>query len=186
MDEYLKFKKRNEFREWLCNHCFSSDGIWLLFDKSDKQMTLKASEALEEALCFGWIDGQMKRLDELRYIKYFALRRKNSKWSEKNKALVIELEKKGMLTNYGIDKIQEAKRNGQWNQKNTIVIEDDDIELLQNRLIGQEPAYTNFLGMSPSVKRTYTKAYLDPKTIDGKQKRLHWIIDRLNQNLKPM
>lgn len=186
MNEYLTFKTRDEFRQWLMENCLSEDGVWLLFNKSGKQVTLKASEALEEALCFGWIDGQMKSIDDQCYKKYFSLRRKNSKWSEKNKGLVAQLEDKGIMTDFGRDKIQEAKDNGQWDKKNTVTVGDDDIELLTKELMEIEPAYTNFLAMSPSVKRTYTKAYLDPKTPEGKKKRLQWIIDRLNQNLKPM
>lgn len=74
--------------------------------------TLKASEALEEALCFGWIDGQMQSIDETKYLKCSSLRRKGSKWSEKNKSLVKELETKGLMTDFGRDKIEEAKKNG--------------------------------------------------------------------------
>ena len=71
---------------------------------------MKADEALEEALCFGWIDGQMKSMNETSYRKYFSLRRDNSKWSEKNKKLVEQLEKQGIMTDYGRKKIEEAKQ----------------------------------------------------------------------------
>lgn len=186
MKETMTFESRSEFREWLTANCLSSTGIWLLFDKSGKQKTLKASEALEEALCFGWIDGQIKRIDENSYKKYFALRRANSKWSEKNKALVKDLEQKGIMTDYGRCKIAEAKNTGQWKKINVMAVTDEDIELLTNALKGTEPAYTNFLTMTLSVKKTYTKAYLAPKNAESKQKRLNWIIERLNKNLKPM
>ena len=72
--------------------------MWLVFGKGGGPATLRANEALEEALCFGWIDGQMKSLDETRYKKYFARRTSKSKWSEKNKQLVAELEKQGLMT----------------------------------------------------------------------------------------
>ena len=81
MNEHLQFTSRNEFRNWLTANGASSDGVWLLFGKSDGPKTLKANEALEEALCFGWIDGQMKSLDNKSYAKYFSRRRQNSKWS---------------------------------------------------------------------------------------------------------
>ena len=87
MSEYLRFSSREEFHSWLAAHGQSSDGIWLLFGKTNEQKTISANEALEEALCFGWIDGQMQSLDDQSYIKYFSLRRPNSKWSDKNKAL---------------------------------------------------------------------------------------------------
>lgn len=91
-----------------------------------------------------------------------------------------------MITDFGREKVQEAKDNGQWEKDHTIVVEDDDIDLLAKELKGIEPAYTNYLAMSLSVKKTYVKAYKAPKTVADKEKRLSWIIDRLNKNLKPM
>ena len=88
MENTLEFAGREEFRAWLAEHCRTSGGVWLLFGKAGGPRTIKAGEALEEALCFGWIDGVMESLDEKRYRKYFAQRRERSKWSEKNKALV--------------------------------------------------------------------------------------------------
>ena len=75
MGEILKFSNREGFRNWLSDHCVSSEGVWLFFGKAGGPKTIKAGEALEEALCFGWIDGQMKRIDETSYKKYFSLRR---------------------------------------------------------------------------------------------------------------
>lgn len=186
MTEYLLFTSRNEFRNWLYTNCLSSTGVWLLFGKSGGPKTLKASEALEEALCFGWIDGQMQSLDDKTYIKYFSLRRKNSKWSEKNKTLVENLEKQGIMTDYGREKINEAKENGQWDTPKSPTITDEQIIILSGLLKEYEPAYINFQAMAPSAKRTYTRAYLDAKTDEGRNKRLTWIIERLNKNLKPM
>lgn len=186
MTEYLLFTSRDEFRTWLYSNCLSSSGVWLLFGKSGGPKTLKPGEALEEALCFGWIDGQMQSLDDKTYIKYFSLRRKNSKWSEKNKTLVENLEKQGMMTDYGREKINEAKENGQWDAPKSLIITDEQITILSGLLKAHEPAYTNFLAMSPSVRKTYTRAYLDAKTDEGRNKRLAWIIERLNKNLKPM
>ncbi len=63
MEYMLHFASRAEFRDWLSEHCLTTDGVWLLFGKAGGPKTLKAAEALEEALCFGWIDGQMQSLD---------------------------------------------------------------------------------------------------------------------------
>lgn len=186
MEERLQFATREQFRQWLGLHATSKDGVWLLFGKPGGPKTLKASEALEEALCYGWIDGQMKTIDTTSYIKYFALRRQNSKWSDKNKALVKKLEQQGVLTNYGRAKIEEAKENGQWDAPKPPEITDSDIEQLATLIQGQEPAFTNFKGMAPSVKKTYTRAYLDAKTEEGRTKRLEWILTRLHNNQKPM
>lgn len=186
MNEMLEFTSREEFRDWLKDNCLSPEGYWLLFGKAKGLKTLKASEALEEALCFGWIDGQMQSIDDVSYRKYFALRRENSKWSEKNKALVEQLEQRGMMTDYGRDKIAEAKKNGQWDAPKNPEVGEEEIGAVTGLLQGQEPAYTNFLAMSPSVKKTYTRAYIDAKTEEGQKKRLAWMVDRLNKNLKPM
>lgn len=161
----MKFANREEFREWLRKHCLSNDGIWLLFGKAGGPKTIKAGEALEEALCFGWIDGQMEKIDDKTYKKYFSLRRKNSKWSEKNKALVKSLEERGLMTDFGREKIEEARKNGQWDTENPLaIITEEQISCLSALLKEYEPAYTNFQAMSPSVKKTYTRAYLDAKT----------------------
>jgi uncharacterized protein YdeI (YjbR/CyaY-like superfamily) len=164
----------------------ANEGVWLLFGKSGGPKTVKANEALEEALCFGWIDGQMKSIDDKAYIKYFSPRRKNSNWSSKNKAAVEQLEKQGLMTDYGRAKIAEAQNNGQWDAQKTAEVTDEQMTLLSELLKTYEPAYTNYQAMSPSVKKTYTRAYFDAKTDSGREKRLTWMVERLNQNLKPM
>jgi len=186
MTDYLLFTSREEFRNWLQENSLSSGGVWLLFGKSGGPKTVTASEALEEALCFGWIDGQMQSIDDKTYIKYFSLRRKNSKWSDKNKALVETLEKKGIMTDYGRAKIREAQQNGQWNAPNPLTVTDEQIAVLSDLLEEHELAFLNFQAMSPSVKKTYTRAYFDAKTDTGRVQRLSWMVERLNKNLKPM
>ena len=186
MSNILEFSDRNDFRSWLSDNCLSKDGVWLLFGKAGGPKTIKAGEALEETLCFGWIDGQMQSIDEKSYQKYFSQRRENSKWSEKNKGLVKELEDRGIMTDYGRQKIEEAKQNGQWDKPKPAAVTEEQLAMLSLLLKEYEPAYTNFQAMSPSVKKTYTKAYLDAKTEDGRKKRIAWMVDRLNRNLKPM
>lgn len=186
MTEHLQFESREKFRSWLSENCRSSGGVWLLFGKAGGPKTIKAGEALEEALCFGWIDGQMQSVDDKTYIKYFSERRKSSKWSEKNKVLVQKLENQGIMTDYGSAKIEEAKKNGQWDTPKPPSTTDKQINAVSDLLKGHEPAFTNFQAMPPSVQKTYTRAYLDAKTDVGRNKRLIWMIDRLNKNLKPM
>ncbi|MCD7994019.1 MAG: YdeI/OmpD-associated family protein [Clostridia bacterium] len=186
MNEVMEFSTREAFRKWLLENCLSNTGIWLLFGKAGGPKTIKAGEALEEALCFGWIDGQMQSLDDKTYRKYFSMRRKNSKWSEKNKGLAEMLERQGLMTEYGRAKIDEAKNNGQWDAPTKPVVTEQQINSLAELIKGYEPAYTNFLAMSLSVKKTYTRAYLDAKTDAGCEKRLAWMVNRLDKNLKPM
>lgn len=186
MNQELLFSNRTEFRKWLTANCLSVDGVWLLFGKNGNPKTLKPNEALEEALCFGWIDGQIQSIDENTYKKYFSLRRANSKWSEKNKLLVKTLEERGLMTDFGRAKIEEAKSNGQWNAPKSAEITEEQIACLEDILKAYDPAYSNFLAMSASVKKTYVKAYFDAKTDAGQKKRIAWIVERLNKNLKPM
>lgn len=186
MPEYLQFEFRNEFRNWLKANSTTSGGVWLLFGKPGGPKTIKAAEALEEALCFGWIDGQMQSIDDTAYIKYFSIRRKNSKWSEKNKTIVKRLEQQGVMTEYGRLKIEEAKQNGQWDAPKPQTVTEEQITVLSDILKEYELAYTNFQAMPPSVKKTYTRAYFDAKTEKGRESRLSWMVERLNKNLKPM
>ena len=186
MSDVLEFSNRGAFREWLCEHCQTSPGVWLLFGKAGGPKTVKAGEALEEALCFGWIDGQMQSIDEKTYRKYFSQRREKSKWSEKNKALAQKLEAQGRMTDFGREKIQQAKRNGQWDAPNPMAVTEEQIARLTALLEGCEPAFTNFQAMPLSVKKTYARAYLDAKTDAGRRRRIAWMVDRLNRNRKPM
>ncbi len=186
MDEIMEFANREEFRKWLYDHCLSNDGVWLLFGKTGGPKTIKAGEALEEALCFGWIDGQMQSIDDKTYKKYFSMRRENSKWSEKNKTLVKKLEERGLMTDFGRKKIEEAQKNGQWDAPKPMAVTEEKIEHLCALLEGYEPAFTNFQAMSLSVKKTYTRAYFDAKTDAGRERRIAWMVDRLDKNLKPM
>lgn len=100
-------------------------------------------------------------------------RRKNSKWSDKNKSLAESMEKRGLMTGFGRAKIEEAKKNGQWeNAGKPSVITEEQIEAVSSLLKQNEKAYTDFQGMPPSVKKTYARAYFDAKTDKGREKRL--------------
>ena len=91
------------------------------------------------------------------------------------------------MTDLGREKIEEAKKNGQWDSSGgKTVVTEEQIEYVADLLKDNELAYANFLKMSPSVKRTYTRAYLDAKTDAGRTKRLAWMTERLEKNLKPM
>ena len=186
MNEILEFADREAFRKWLSENCETEAGVWLLFRKSGGPKTVKAGEALEEALCYGWIDGQMQSIDDKTYKKYFSMRREKSKWSEKNKALAQSLEERGLMTESGRKKIEEARKNGQWDAPKPAAVTEEQIAQVSALLEGYEPACTNFKAMSLSVQKTYTRAYFDARTEVGREKRLVWMVDRLNRNLKPM
>ncbi|MDR0573402.1 MAG: YdeI/OmpD-associated family protein [Tannerella sp.] len=181
------FKNRKEFRKWLMKNALSNDGIWIVFDKQKESTTISATEALEEALCFGWIDGQMESIDEQYYRKYFKQRRKDSRWSEKNKKLTEKLESKNIMTEYGSEKVKYAKEHGFWDSSEKEELTDEHIHQFENMIKPYEPAYTNFIKMAKSARKAYTGSYFwGAKTEEGKQKRFNTIIERLNLNLNPM
>jgi len=186
MDTILTFTDRQAFREWLGKYGTESDGIWLLFSKKGNFVTLSAADALEEALCHGWIDGQIQSLDDNTYKKYFAQRIPKSEWSVKNKKLAQTLMEKGLMTQQGLEAIERAKKNGSWDNAKRILINDEQIEMFKEIIQPYKPAYTNLLAMSNSIRRTYTGFYFDAKSDKTRQDRLEKIIDRLNRNLKPM
>ena len=183
----MLFTNRSEFREWLTKNARSDEGIWLIFSKKGNPATLTAGEALEEALCFGWIDGQMKSIDNTSYLKYFKQRRATSNWSEKNKKLVEKLESLGLMTDFGRVKIESAKQNGCWNSSKPEPLTDEQVRQFEDMLKLSETAHANYVKMPPSARRTYAASYfLGAKTEEGKQKRLNTIIERLILNLNPM
>jgi len=182
----LLFKTRDDFRTWLSKNAETSDGVWLAFGKTKALVTLTANDALEEALCFGWIDGQMKSIDSTKYLKYFARRRPKSVWSDKNKKTVETLRKKKMMTELGEKAVEAAVKNGTWNTAERSPITDEQVEAFAEKLAGISPAYENFKQMPPSVQRTYTGRYLSFKSEEARQRDFTKIVDRLNKNLKPM
>jgi len=140
VSDIMEFASREEFRKWLYEPCLTSAGVWLLFGKAGGPKTIKAGEAPEEALCFGWIDGQVERIDDQAYKKYFSLRREKSRWSEKSRMLVKSLEEQGLMTGFGRRKIGEAQKNGQWYAPKPAAITEEEIARLSALLRGYEPA----------------------------------------------
>ena len=182
----LQFPARGDFRLWLQENAASSGGVWLVFGKTKEVVTLSVNDALEEALCFGWIDGQMKSIDETKYLKYFARRRAKSVWSEKNKKTVEMLRSKGIMTELGEKAIETAKQNGTWDAPKGETVSNEQKEAFAMKLSAYSPAYENYCNMSPSVQRTYTMRYLSFKSEEARLRDFEKIIDRLNNNLKPM
>jgi len=180
----LLFENRNEFRAWLQANAETSEGVWLVLGKTI--VTVSANDALEEALCFGWIDGQMRSVDSTKYLKYFAKRRAKSPWSEKNKKTVQNLRDRGLMTEPGENAVRVAMENGTWNAPKAAPITDGQVEAFAEKLTGLSPAHENFLRMPPSVRRVYTARYLSFKTEEARQRDFERIVDRLNHNLKPM
>ena len=103
MENALEFASREAFRSWLEEHCQSSGGVWLLLGKAGGPRTIRAAEALEEALCFGWIDSTRKKTASGFLAQRLTPRSRKSKWSEPNKERVRRLLRMGLMTPRGID-----------------------------------------------------------------------------------
>jgi uncharacterized protein YdeI (YjbR/CyaY-like superfamily) len=103
------------FRDWLTRHGADTNGIWLkIYKKGSGVASITYAEALDEALCFGWIDGQAKKYDERAYIQKFTPRRPKSLWSKRNIAHVERLSKAGMMTERGLQEVHNAQSDGRW------------------------------------------------------------------------
>jgi len=112
----LLVKNLAAWREWLESNDGTSDGVWLTLSKAGhvEPTSLKYQEALEEALCSGWIDGQRKGLNEVSFLQRFTPRRKTSMWSLRNVELIAELSKAERLRPRGIEEVTKAKADGRW------------------------------------------------------------------------
>ena len=103
------------WRRWLEGHSGLSAGVWLvIFKKGAPPGSLHYEQAVEEALCFGWIDGQLQTLDATRFLIWFSPRKSNSIWAESNKRRVRELIREGRMKPAGLAKVRQARRSGQW------------------------------------------------------------------------
>jgi uncharacterized protein YdeI (YjbR/CyaY-like superfamily) len=186
MPEQILFKDRDTFRQWLRENHAQSESIWLILGKTNKVKTLSPEEALEEALCFGWIDGLIKSIDETQYKKLFSPRRAKSNWSEKNKKTAEVLIKNGRMTASGMQAIEQAKKNGTWIGKKKRDITQEDIDVFAAAIAANSQATINYQKMSPSVQKQFVGYYLEAKREDTRRQRLEKLIWLLEQNKKPM
>ncbi len=108
----LDFDNRSAWRSWLEEHHAKDPAAWLIIQKKhSKRKGLSLNEAVEEALCYGWIDGKLRRLDEQRYLLRFSPRKPNSIWSFSNIRRVEKLVASGKITDAGLIAVQAAKEN---------------------------------------------------------------------------
>ncbi|MGL5721011.1 MAG: YdeI/OmpD-associated family protein [Brevinema sp.] len=115
IQEEIILSSRAEWRAWLAQNGASSSKIYVVYHKKDSGVpSILYREAVEEALCFGWIDSTVKRIDDKRYKQLFTPRKATSTWSKLNKNLVAMLEEQGLMTDAGRKCIDVAQQNGSW------------------------------------------------------------------------
>lgn len=145
-------KSRAQWRRWLERHHARTQGVWLVTSRApDGTARIAYEEAVEEALCFGWIDGGTRSLDDRRRMLWMAPRRAGSGWSTANKARVARLAKAGRLAAPGRAKITAAKRDGSW----TLL---DAVEALEipddlREALGASRGLVNFEAFPASVRK---------------------------------
>jgi uncharacterized protein YdeI (YjbR/CyaY-like superfamily) len=113
--EIRAFKSQNEWNRWLEKNHAKSKGIWLrFFKKNSGVLSVTHAQALDEALCYGWIDGQLKKYDEQSWLHKFTPRRARSIWSKRNIDHVERLIKSGKLKAAGLKEVEAARADGRW------------------------------------------------------------------------
>lgn len=111
----VSFTSAQKWEAWLKKNHAKPEGIWLrFFKKGSGKKTVLYAEALDSALCYGWIDSQLKKYDEASYLQKFTPRRSKSVWSKLNIQHVERLTKAGKMKPAGLQKVEEAKKDGRW------------------------------------------------------------------------
>ncbi len=161
------------------------DSIWITIrKKASRKSGISLEEAVEEALCFGWIDGRLRRVDSERFALRLSPRKANSVWSKINKDRAEKLIESQRMTIAGLTKIEEAKKSGWWNSAYTNRYEDKIPIELEIALKREQPAWENFRRFANSYKNTYIGWVTSAKTNKTKLKRIEIILKQAKENRK--
>jgi uncharacterized protein YdeI (YjbR/CyaY-like superfamily) len=182
----IYLRNRKEWREWLSkNHDKEEKGVWLVFyKKRTKKRTLEYNEAVEEALCFGWIDSIIKKIDEEKYVRKFTPRKPDSLWSELNKQRVEKIMKEGKMTEHGLVKIEAAKGSLLWDKRDRPQIKFDMPAELEKALKKNKKARDFFEQLAPTYKKQFIGWIKMAKREETKIKRLKETIEKLEKGEK--
>lgn len=188
-DEQLKTvyaSDRHQWREWLEKNHRTSLCIWLVYYKiKSGKPSVGYSEAVKEALCFGWIDSKVDSIDKERYQQVFTPRKPKSVWSKLNKQYIEELIAAGLMTEAGLEKIAVAKQDGSWNKLDAIeqlIIPGD----LKQVLAVNETASQYFESMSNSAKKNILYWIDSAKRPETRLKRIEQTISSATHNKNPL
>lgn len=176
---------QKDWRNWLKINHESQKSIWLVYYKtSTKIPSLSWSEAVDEALCFGWIDSTKKTIDQDSYRQYFSKRKAKSNWSKINKDKVAKLIENKQMTKAGLESIEIAKQNGSWtflDEVEALVIPQD----LKEELAKLKGSKEYFESLSNSNKKILLYWVISAKRRETRQKRILEIVECAGQNLMP-
>jgi len=176
---------QKEWRNWLEKNHQEEDFVWLIFyKKSSKTPNLSWSEAVDEALCFGWIDSVKKTIDDERYIQYFSKRKAKSNWSKVNKDKVALLLEQNLIFPAGLEIIEKAKQNGSWELLDTVealIIPDDLEEAFKLNPSSKE----FFLSLSKSARKGLLAWIVMAKRAETRAKRVKEVAVQAGEALLP-
>ncbi|HEX2911846.1 MAG TPA: YdeI/OmpD-associated family protein [Chloroflexia bacterium] len=177
---------RQEWRQWLEEHYAASPGIWLIYYKKESgKPRVGYDEAVEEALCFGWIDSRPNALDDERYMQLFTPRKPKSPWSRLNKQRVEKLLEQGLMRPAGLLSIENSKKDGSWNAYDAI--EDLTVpEDLQVALTAGDKALKNFEAFSNTNKKQILWWIESAKRPETRARRIEQIVASAEQNKNPL
>lgn len=187
MEAQIKsFKNPKEFRKWLEKHFDKPQGIWLrMFKKNSGVSSITYDKALEEALCFGWIDSQMKKYDEKSYIQKFTQRRAKSVWSKRNTQIIEKLIKENRMHSSGLAQVEQAKNDERWESAyesfSTATPPNDFIELLNNNKKAKE----TYEKLSKAAKFSIYSRLYHAKKKETREKRLRLFVSELSLGRNP-
>jgi uncharacterized protein YdeI (YjbR/CyaY-like superfamily) len=171
-DNSIHPKTRAEWREWLAVNHTRTEGVWLIsYKKASGKSSFDYNDAVEEALCFGWIDSKPNKLDEERSLLWFAPRKAGTGWSKLNKERVEKLIAAGLMQPSGLAKVEAAKQDSSWNALDAI----EALEIppdLEEALASYENAKLHFDAFPRSVKRGILEWIATAKKPETRAKRI--------------
>jgi uncharacterized protein YdeI (YjbR/CyaY-like superfamily) len=183
-DHSFYAKSRAAWRKWLTKNHDKEECIWLIIYKKESGVpTVYYPEAVDEALCFGWIDSLVNKRDDESYYQYFAKRKPKSNWSKVNKDKVAVLSAAGLMTPAGQAMIDLAKETGTWNALDEVEQLQIPVEL-QEAFKANKTAYKNWEAFSRSTKRGILEWISNAKKPETKTKRVQETVDKAELGLK--
>ena len=178
-------KTREQWRNWLKKNHANEPEVWLVFlKKHTGRQNVSYSDAVEEALCFGWIDGVKRSIDEDRYMHRFTPRKPNSNWSESNKKRVQRLISANQMAPAGEESIKLAKKSGKWSTPANIPAEFSMPREFDARLKRNKKASTFFASLAPSYQRQYIAWIATAKRPDTRKRRVDEAMELLKRGEK--
>ena len=178
-------RSRQAWRKWLEQHHGSSSGVWLQFAKKHTGLPCPtSSEAVEEALCFGWVDAVMAPVDGDFYRQLFTPRKPRSAWAATNKARVARLTEQGLMTPAGMAAVEVAKQNGSWSTLDAAESLTVPKEL-RRALNGNAQARTHWAGFTESQRKQFLYWLATAKREDTRAARIAVIVDRAAKKIPP-